>query len=108
MRSRRGTPLRWSIRTQILVPLIGIQALAVTFITLATAALAAQRSGQEIVDRLNGVIGALEHASFPYTASVLAKMRGLSGAQFLALDEAGRPRETTFVAPTETLSTLRS
>ena len=65
--------LRWSIRNQILIPLLAIQAVAVAAITLATATLAARRSERQIIDRLNGVIDALGHANFPYTASVLAQ-----------------------------------
>ncbi len=76
--------MRWSIRNQILVPLIAIQAAAVASIGIATATLAARRSEVQIVDRLNGVIDALGNAGFPYTPVVLARMRGLSGAQFAA------------------------
>jgi signal transduction histidine kinase len=82
--------MRWSIRSQILVPLIAIQAAAVAAIAITTATLAARRSEREIVDRLNGVIDALGNASFPYTAGVLDRMRGLSGAQFAAYVEDGR------------------
>ena len=57
--------MRWSIRNQILVPLIAIQAVAVAAITITTATLAARRSERQIVDRLNGVIDALGHAQFP-------------------------------------------
>jgi signal transduction histidine kinase len=82
--------MRWSIRNQILIPLIAIQAVAMAATTITTATLAARRSQQQIVDRLNGVIDALGHANFPYTGSVLARMRGLSGAQFVAYAEDGR------------------
>jgi signal transduction histidine kinase len=82
--------MQWSIRSQILVPLIAIQAVAVAAIAITTATLAARRSEREIVDRLNGVIDALGHASFPYTAGVLDRMRGLSGAHFAAYAEDGR------------------
>ena len=84
-----GSPMRWSIRNQILIPLIGIQAVAVTAATLTTATLAAGRSEREIIGRLNEVLDTLEHGSFPYTGSVLAKMRGLSGAHFIAWGEDG-------------------
>lgn len=89
-------PMRWSIRNQILVPTIAIQAVAVTAIAIATATLAAGRSEREIIARLKGVIETLGHANFPYTASVLAKMRGLSGAHFVAYGEDGRVTETSF------------
>src|SRR5262249_4412302 len=85
-----ATPMRWSIRSQILVPIIAIQAVAVTAIVIVPATLAAGRSERQIVARLNGVIDTLGHANFPYTASVLAQMRGLSGAHFIAYTEDGR------------------
>jgi signal transduction histidine kinase len=87
--------MRWSIRNQILVPLVAIQAVAVAAITLTAAALAARRSELQIIDRLNGVVDTLEHADFPYTAGVLAKLRGLSGGQFVAFDQDGEVREST-------------
>lgn len=64
-------------------------------ITLATAQLATSRVERQVIDRLNGVIDTLGHANFPYTAGVLAKMRGLSGAHFVAYDEKGRVTETS-------------
>ncbi len=82
--------MRWSIRNQILIPLIAIQTVAVAAIAITTATLAARRSQRQIVDRLNGVIDALGHASFPYTGPVLTRMRGLSGAHFVAYSEDGR------------------
>jgi hypothetical protein len=83
--------MRWSIRSQILLPLIAIQTTAVAAIAIATATFAARRSERQIVDRLNGVIDALGDATFPYTApAVLVRMRGLSGAHFAAHDRDGR------------------
>jgi signal transduction histidine kinase len=88
--------MRSSIRNQILIPLITIQAMAVAAIAITTAALAARRSERQIIDRLNGVIDTLAHASFPYTAGVLAKMHGLSGAEFILCGTDGRVTETSF------------
>lgn len=70
--------------------------MAVFAITMTTATLAARRSERQVIDRLNGVIESLGHANFPYTASVLSKMRGLSGAEFIAYAENGRATETSF------------
>jgi signal transduction histidine kinase len=100
--------MRWSIRNQILIPLIAIQAVAVTAIAITTATLAARRSERQIIDRLNGVIDTLGHANFPYTASVLAKMRGLSGAHFIAYADDDRVTETTFSSTIDLPSPLRS
>lgn len=100
--------MQWSIRNQILIPLVLIQVVAVTATALTTAALAARRSERETVDRLNGVIAALGHASFPYTAAVLAKMRGLSGAHFVAISGDGRVAETSLPGLSELPAALRS
>jgi signal transduction histidine kinase len=91
-----------------LIPLIGIQAIAVTSITVATATLAARRSERQIIDRLNGVIDTLGHANFPYTAGVLTKMRGLSGAHFVAYAQDGRVTETSFAGLNEPPPSLQS
>jgi len=88
--------MRWSIRNQILVPLIAIQTVAVTAIAITTATLAARRSERQIIDRLNGVAETLWQANFPLTASVLAKMQRLSGAHFIATDDNGRVQGTSF------------
>lgn len=82
--------MRRSIRSQILIPLVVIQALATCATTLATAALAARRSERQVIDRLDGVVEALGRANFPYTEGVLARMRGLSGAEFIAYGADGQ------------------
>ena len=87
--------MRWSIRNQILVPLLVIQAVAVTAATVTTAALAARRSEREIISRLNDVADTLGHGNFPYTESVLDRMRGLSGAHFIVVDARGTVLHTS-------------
>ena len=84
-----------SIRRQIAVPILGIQLATVISIAVATAALEAGRGEAEIVARLNGVMGALDHANFPYTPGVLARLRGLTGADFALLAGDGTPTEAT-------------
>ena len=85
----------WSIRNQILVPLVAIQSVAVATVAVTAAALAARRSEQQIVSRLNGVIETLGHSNFPYTPSVLSKIGGLSGAHFAVYTEDGQVTDTT-------------
>ncbi|RUL88015.1 sensor histidine kinase [Tautonia sociabilis] len=100
--------MRWSIRNQILIPLIVIQGMAVCAITLVTATLAARRSERQVIDRLNGVVEALGHANFPYTESVLARMRGLSGAEFIAYTADGHVAATSFSSLKDTPPPPRS
>jgi signal transduction histidine kinase len=100
--------MRWSIHTQILIPLISIQAITVTAVALTTATVAARRSEREIIARLNDVLDTLRHGNIPYTASVLAKMRGLSGAHFIAAAEDGHVTETSLPPPENLPDSLRS
>ena len=92
--SRTDVMLR-SLRSQILVPLVAIQGLAVVTVAVTAATLAARRSEQQIIGRLNEVIETLGHSNFPYTRSVLTKMRGLSGAQFAVYGKDGRVSDAT-------------
>ena len=83
--------MRHSIRQQVLVPIIAIQTIAIAAITITLVAQAARRTERQILDRLDGVVDALGGSNFPLTDAVLARMHGLSGAQFIAYDLEGRP-----------------
>ena len=85
----------WSIRNQILVPLIAIQGVAVATVAVTAATLAARRSEQQIIGRLNSVTDTVGHSNFPYTQGVLTKMRGLSGAHFAVFTDDGRVTDAT-------------
>ncbi len=87
--------MRWSIRNQILLPILGIQGAAIVAISLATATLAARRGEEQVVARLGAVVDVLRHANFPFTRNVLERMKGLSGAEFVAYDLEGRIAETS-------------
>jgi signal transduction histidine kinase len=100
--------MRWSIRNQILIPLIGIQAVAVTAAALVTATLAATRVEREIIGRLNGVLSTLGHGNFPYTSSVLARMHGLSGAHFIVRGDEGQVTESSLPDMTDLPASLET
>ncbi len=74
-----------SIRNQILVPFAILQAVAIIVISVMAAWSAAARAEQETIARLNQVVGTLSTASFPVQGAVLEQMKGLSGAEFVAL-----------------------
>ena len=78
--------MRWPIRNQILVPFVAILLVAVAVTSLSAAFLAARRSERTTVAQLNQVIDTLGRTNFPYSKNVLLQMRGLSGAEFVALD----------------------
>jgi signal transduction histidine kinase len=50
---------------------------------------AARRSDASRIERLQSVLSTLGDSSFPYSANVLQKMRGLSGAHFVAVAAPG-------------------
>lgn len=84
-----------TLGAQILLPLIAIQATAVIATAVITAGLAVRRGEARVLDRLQGMVETLGHANFPRTPAVLAKLRGLSGAHFLAYDPDGGLDATT-------------
>ena len=91
--------MRWPIRYQIFVPFAALVLAAVASIAVTMAVLAARRSAEERIDQLHRVESTLADAGFPFTRSVLRKMRGLSGAEFVALDENGAVVTSTFDRP---------
>lgn len=102
-RAVRGNPLksppsnlvRRPIRLQILLPFAAVVLLAVAGTTLTAAFLAARGSERATVAHLQNVIDTLTQTNVPYTEAVLLKMRGLSGAHFVAGDQEGRVVATT-------------
>jgi len=91
-----GCRVRWPIRYQIFLPFAALVLVAVASIAVTTALLAARRIAEERIDQLHRVESTLADAGFPFTESVLRKMQGLSGAQFVALDDAGKVVTSTF------------
>lgn len=88
--------MRWPIRNQIFVPFATLLLVAVCCTAVAAAILAATRSGQQRIAQIRSVVETLGDATFPYTDSVLEKMKGLSGANFIAVGTAGNVVATTF------------
>lgn len=87
--------MRWSIREQVLVPIVAIQTVAVAAITIAAVVLAARRTEHQVVERLRGAVNVLGRSNFPLTGTILNQMKDLSGAEFVVYDAAGRPVEAS-------------
>jgi signal transduction histidine kinase len=81
--------VRWPIRNQIFLPVAALLLLAVASVAVLMAALAARRSSQERMERVGRVVATLAETTFPLTDNVLSRMRGLSGAEFVTLDDRG-------------------
>ena len=82
--------MRWPIRNQILVPFVAVVLLAVVAMTAVAAILAARQRDSQTLAQLQNIAATLAHTSVPYTSPILEKMRGLSGAHFVACDAKGR------------------
>ena len=93
--------MRWPIRNQILVPFGAIVLLAVVAMTVVAANLAARQRDAQTLAQLQNIVATLAHTNVPYTSVILEKMRGLSGAHFVACDSRGKvvastlPHETS-------------
>jgi signal transduction histidine kinase len=74
-----------SIRNQILIPFACLQGVAIAVISALAAWSAVDRAERDTIARLNQVVGTLSTASFPVRGNVLEQMKGLSGAEFIAI-----------------------
>ncbi|MFG0335606.1 MAG: sensor histidine kinase [Maioricimonas sp. JB049] len=95
LRTTGRDSMRWPIRNQILFPLAGVVVFGVALTTLATATVAARQIEQATVAQLRQVVETLGDATIPFTPRVLEQMRGLSGADFIALGPDGEIRAAT-------------
>jgi signal transduction histidine kinase len=87
--------MRWNIRYQLFSPLV-ILLLGMVGISTWTALAAAERARQEIEEKVRNVFRTLSAAEFPLTAHVLDLLHGLSGAEYLLVDQQGNWQAATF------------
>jgi signal transduction histidine kinase len=98
----------WPIRNQILVPFAALLVAAVTTIAVSSAWLAARRSEQQTVQQLHQWTATLSQSNFPFAPNVLEKMRGLSGAHFIAWGPEGEVDASTVPLDDSIIETLRN
>jgi signal transduction histidine kinase len=96
--------VRRSIQTQILLPFSATVVGAVSVIAVTSSWLAVRQAEERTLAQLRGVEETLDRLTVPFTDSVLNQMRGLSGAEFVAIDRAGQIRASTL--PKEATSGL--
>jgi signal transduction histidine kinase len=82
--------MRWPIRNQIFLPVATLLLVAIASIAVLLAAVAARRSSRERMERVEQVVATLDEANFPLSENVLKKMRGLSGAEYVTVDDQGK------------------
>src|SRR5712692_3045327 len=88
--------MRWSIRYQLLVPLLMLL-VGVAGISGWTAIASANRAWQQIETQVRNVARTLGKARYKLTETVLEQTKGLSGAEYLLVTADGR--RTTTLAP---------
>jgi len=79
--------MRWPVKFQLLLPMLGITVLAIVLTAAAAAYLGAAHVRRQQEQDLHRVVATLSESNFPLTEGVLRQMRGLSGAEFVRLDD---------------------
>lgn len=87
--------MRWPLRYQILFPFAGVMLAVVLGVSLLDAYLAARRTQRQIEHQLHEVAQTLLDANFPLTDAVLKQTSGLSGAEFVLVDQQGQLHATS-------------
>lgn len=98
--------MRWTIREQLLVPLL-VLLLGVAGISTWTALATARWARGQIESKVRDVARTLSESDFPLTERVLVQMRGLSGAEYLVVGDDGL-RTSTLPAVPESLPSTES
>jgi len=81
--------MRQPLRYQIMLPMLGLMLTALIGVSVLNAYLAAGWAKRQIEQQLGEITHTLEQSNFPLTDSVLRQMRGLSGAEFVLVDDSG-------------------
>src|SRR5688572_27007481 len=83
--------MRWPLRRQILLPMVGILLLTVGLASALNAWFATRRVDHQIERQLTDVVQTLSSANFPLEENVLRQTRGLTGAEFVVTTLSGQP-----------------
>jgi len=81
--------MRWPLRNQIIVPMALVMLGTLAGASVLNAWLSARRVRAQIERQLRNVTQTLAEPNFVLTDAVLRKMQGLSGAEFVLIDDAG-------------------
>jgi len=79
--------MRWPLRNQIMLPMVGVMLAALVGVSALNAYLSGRRVKHQIERQLREVTGTLSESTFPLTETVLQQMRGLTGADFIVIND---------------------
>ncbi|RMF91618.1 MAG: sensor histidine kinase [Planctomycetota bacterium] len=88
--------MRWSIRHQLLLPMLGITIVPMILLVLVCGFLASRELQEQDASQVGRLGETLAAAEFPLTEHVLLQLRGLSGAEFVLADRHGNVIDATF------------
>jgi signal transduction histidine kinase len=99
--------MRWPIQFQLLLPTLSVVALAIVLTSGVSAYFGGRRARQAQEESLQRMVTTLAEAKFPLSEPVLRQMSGLSGAEFVLLDQHNRLQASTLRLDAEDLERLR-
>ena len=87
--------MRWPLRRQILLPMVGVLLLTMGLVSALNAWLAVRRVDLQIERQLRDIVRTLSSANFPLETNVLRQTRGLTGAEFVVTTLSGQARASS-------------
>jgi len=99
--------MRWPIQFQLLLSILLVVVVALAMALATSSYFGSRQVRRRQEDSLRRVIGTLTEANFPLTERVLQQMQGLSGAEFVLLDQKQRVRAATLALGPSELPTIR-
>lgn len=93
--------MRIPLRIQVFLPFAGLLAATITAVSVAGAYRALQTADDNIQDHVRSAAQVLVAAEFPLTDAVLRQTHGLSGAELVAVDAAGKVHASSLPAATD-------
>ena len=100
--------MRWSIQRQLLVPMLLVIVLTSALSSGVSAWVGGRWARREESDRLARVVATLSDANFPLQESVLQKLAGLSGAEFVVWDAQQQAQSATLPLDAEVRDRLKA
>ncbi len=93
--------MRWSIRNQIMLPVGALVLASVLGTSFISAYFVARQSDRHSFLQLHALVKTLSQSRIPFSAQVLQNIKGLSGAEFVAIDSDGAVTQRTAEIPAD-------
>ena len=100
--------MRWPIQRQLLVPMLLVVLLTSLLSSVVSAWVGSRWAKREEYDRLTRVVATLSDANFPLQETVLQKLAGLSGAEFVVWDAQQQVQAATLSLDSEARTRLNA